>query len=111
MRLAKLPETKLAGAMHMPSGAQLLYFSPEAQLLFSQWYVADEKSVGNGLMDAARQSHFAKYRSLIPALALLFHLLDGHGDQVYDECHHRLIGFAKYLKKHANRFLFFRIWA
>jgi len=103
MRLAKLSETELNGAIRLPSGAQILHFSPEAQLLFGQWYLANEKYLGNGSLDAARQSHFAKYRSLIPALALLFHLLDGHDDQVCGECLTHSIEFAKYLKKHANR--------
>jgi hypothetical protein len=103
MHLAKLSETELSGTTRLPSGAQLLHFSPEAQLLFSQWYVTNERFVGNSSLDAARQSHFAKYRSLIPALALLFHLLDGHEGPVCEECLHQSIGFAKYLKKHANR--------
>jgi hypothetical protein len=54
-------------------------------------------------MDAARQSHFAKYRSLVPALALLFHLLDDHDGSVCEDCLIRSIAFAKYLMKHANR--------
>ena len=57
----------------------------------------------SGGLDSARQSHFAKYRSLIPALALLFHLLEGHAGPVCEDCLYRAISFAKYLNKHADR--------
>ena len=103
MRLSMLAETKVTGAISLPSGAQLLHFSPEAQPMFNNWYLANEKLLAKANMDAARQSHFAKYRSLVPALALLFHLLDDHGGSVCEDCLIRSIAFAKYLMKHANR--------
>jgi hypothetical protein len=40
---------------------------------------------------------------MVPALALLFHLLDGHPDRVCKDCLDRAIHFAWYLKKHADR--------
>jgi putative DNA primase/helicase len=65
--------------------------------------VLNEKMLSSGRLDPARQSHFAKYRSLIPALALLFHLLDGHSGSVCEDCLDRAVAFAYYLKKHADR--------
>jgi hypothetical protein len=103
MRLSTQAESKLAGAVSLPSGAQLLHFSSESQPLFNDWLLANEKLLANGTLDAARQSHFAKYRSLIPALALLFHLLDGHEGPICEECLTRSIEFAHYLRDHANR--------
>jgi hypothetical protein len=103
MRLSTLAESKLAGAVSLPSGAQLLHFSSASQPLFNNWLLANERQLADGTLDAARQSHFAKYRSLIPALALLFHLLDGHEGSVCEECLTRSIEFAQYLRDHANR--------
>ena len=101
--LPKLTEQSFQDAQRLPNGSQLLHFTPTAQYAFNSWYVLNEKMLATGSLDPARQSHFAKYRSLIPALALLFHLLDSHTGPVCEDCLNRSISFAKYLKKHANR--------
>ena len=93
----------ILGARTLPNGSQLLHFSPSAQEIFNAWYVKNETMLAKGTLDSARQSHFAKYRSLVPALALLFHLLDGHTGPVCEDCLTRALSFAKYLKSHANR--------
>jgi len=102
-RLPKMAEQSLQGAKRLPHGSQLLHFTPTAQQAFNTWYVQNEKMLATRGLDSAQQSHFAKYRSLIPALALLFHLLDGHADSVCEDCLGRALHFAQYLKKHANR--------
>ncbi len=101
--LPELAEQSLQGARRLPNGSQLLHFTPTAQQAFNGWYVQNEKMLASGGLDPARQSHFAKYRSLVPALALLFHLLDGHTGSVCEDCLCRALLFAKYLKKHAER--------
>jgi hypothetical protein len=101
--LAQKVEQALHGARRLPNGSFLLHFTPAAQQAFNTWYVQNEKLLTKGGLDSARQSHFAKYRSLVPALALLFHLLDGHTSPVCEECLTRTLSFAKYLKNHADR--------
>jgi hypothetical protein len=103
MSLSALDKQALPGACRLPNGSQLLHFSPTAQQLFNAWYVQNEKMLTEGGLDPARQSHFAKYRSLVPALGLLFHLLDGHSESVCEDCLARAIAFSEYLTKHANR--------
>ena len=93
----------IQGARHLNNGSQLLHFNSTAQLAFNKWYLQNENMLVNGKLDAARQSHFAKYRSLIPALALLFHLLDTHEGPVCEDCLRRSVLFAQYLMQHANR--------
>jgi hypothetical protein len=103
LNLPKLGQQSLLGTRQLANGSQLLHFSDNAQQAFNTWYVKNENMLANGHLDPARQSHFAKYRSLIPALALLFHLLDGHTGPVCEDCLNRAVAFAKYLKKHADR--------
>jgi hypothetical protein len=103
LNLPNLDQTQLQGAQRLANGSQLLHFASTAQQIFYEWYVENEKLLAIGGLDSARQSHFAKYRSLVPALALLFHLLDGETDVVCSDCLSRAIGFSGYLKKHADR--------
>ena len=54
-------------------------------------------------MTPALKSHFAKYRKLVPSLALINHLADvGHGP-VGGEAMARALGLATYLETHATR--------
>lgn len=103
LNLPKLEQQSLPSGRRLPNGSQLLHFSPNAQQAFNTWFVQNEMLLATGGLDPARQSHFAKYRSLIPALALLFHLLDGHIGPVCEDCLNRAVAFAYYLKKHADR--------
>jgi hypothetical protein len=83
-------------------GSCLLHFDCEAQASFNQWYGLNEKMLRKDI-GPAEQSHFAKYRSLVPGLALLFHLLEGHDDAVCGHCLTGALKFAAYLKSHAMR--------
>ena len=59
-----------------------LRFSPEAQELFNEFRGGLEKRIrgGDGTTPAF-ESHMSKYRSLMPSLALIFHLVDVVGGQ------------------------------
>jgi hypothetical protein len=85
------------------SGVQLIHFDKPAQKLFNSWYQVNEKLLRSGSLDASEQGHFAKYRSLIPGLALLFHLINGHTGQVCEDSLATAMQFALYLKSHAKR--------
>lgn len=103
VNLKGLSSDGIFGASKNSSGVQLLHFEKEAQALFNDWYQANELMLRNGSLDASEHSHFAKYRSLVPGLALLFHLLDGHNEAVCVECLETALLLAKYLKSHAKR--------
>ena len=102
-RLAEITRFDLPTYTIHSSGALLLHFEPAAQAKFNAWYVANENFLRSGKVDSSMHGHFAKYRSLIPGLALLFHLLDEHDGPVCEECFDRAFSFAKYLKSHAKR--------
>ena len=98
-----LSKLGITGATRINSGLQLLHFAPDAQLVFNKWLHANEVLLRSGTLSSSESSHFAKYRSLIPALALLFHLLDGNQDLIKLEYLEAAIGFSEYLQSHAKR--------
>jgi hypothetical protein len=85
------------------NGIQLFHFNHDAQEQFNNWYLENEKMLRHGRLDPSEHGHFAKYRSLIPGLALLFHLLDGHTGPICKNCVTQALHFARYLKSHAKR--------
>jgi hypothetical protein len=104
--MLNLPSTVsgMAGRVkHGAHGQPLMHFDSDAQKLFISWYETLEAMLTRSNLDSARQSHYAKYRSLIPALALIFHLLDGQCGSVGVGNLAKAIRFAIYLKGHAAR--------
>ena len=98
-----LSDTLLKGATKNSAGVQLLHFDSEAQELFNDWYQKNELMLRTGSLNPTEHSHFAKYRSLVPGLALLFHLINGQDGRVSADCLRTALQFAKYLKSHAKR--------
>ena len=83
-----------------------LRFNGQAQEMFNEW----RKELENKLCDfnghPALESHLAKYRSLIPSLALIFHLADirNHRLKVVGEDSLGLaLAFSEYLESHAKK--------
>src|SRR5262249_29276985 len=84
-------------------GVPFLRFTSEAQNLFDDWRSKLETMVRSGEEHPAIESHLAKYRSLVPTLALLLHLADGGQGSVPAEATKKAIGWAVYLESHARR--------
>jgi len=79
-------------------------FSPEAQERFSAWRKELEQKIRSGHLEPALESHLAKSRSLLPKLALLFHLAeDGKEEEIPLIEAHRAAKFCAYLESHARR--------
>lgn len=57
-------------------GTFYLHFSEPAQTCFDNWRSVLENRLRNGSTSHLFLSHLAKYRSLFPSLALIFHLVD-----------------------------------
>jgi putative DNA primase/helicase len=86
-------------------GIPVLRLDAEAQDLFLQWRKGLERRLRSpdSEMTPALESHFAKYRKLVPALALINHVADvGHGP-VGGAAMARALGLATYLETHARR--------
>ena len=101
--LRSLATTGLPSAERNRIGASLLHFDEAAQDLFDEWFKDNEGLLRSTELSPAEHSHFAKYRSLIPALALLFHLLEKHEGNICSTCLSNALRLAVVLKSHARR--------
>lgn len=86
-----------------PGSIPWLRFDEQAQERFHQWRHGLETRVRSGEENEAIESHFAKYRSLIPSLALIFHLVDVGRGPVGLPALERALAFGAYLEQHAQR--------
>jgi len=91
-------------------GLPYLRFSIEGYDLFQKWRVDLEKRLRSGDLHPALEAHLAKYRKLVPALALILDLADrvaGPVDQmarpVGVPAVQTAIAWSKYLETHARR--------
>lgn len=84
-------------------GIPFLRFAPEAQDRFDRWREILEGNLRSGDEHPAIESHLAKYRSLVPSLALLIHLAEDGVGPVTDSAAERAIAWALYLETHARR--------
>lgn len=85
------------------SAVPFLRFSDEAQEGFSDWRAALEQRVRGDELTIELAAHLAKYRGLIPRLALICHLANGDRGPVSLEAAAQSWRWAAYLESHARR--------
>lgn len=78
-------------------------FDDMAQALFEEWLTELESRLRGEELHPAMQAHLAKYRSLMPSLALLFALADGYTDLVPVGNARQAAAWCEYLESHARR--------
>jgi hypothetical protein len=54
-------------------------------------------------MAPALEAHLAKYRKLVPAVALMNHLVDNGQNEISQQAMRKALAFSKYLETHARR--------
>jgi putative DNA primase/helicase len=79
-----------------------LRFALDALGLFREWRDGLERKL-RGELHPALESHFAKYRKLVPGLALICHLANGQTGPVSLVAVAQALAWAEYLETHANR--------
>lgn len=88
-------------------GIPYLRFSPDAQNIFDEWrFKLENRLRGDHNLSSSLESHLGKYRSLMPSLALIIHLVDvvtGTSDQgpVSENAALMAVGWCEYLESHA----------
>lgn len=80
-------------------------FSPQAQAMFQEWLVPFMTELRSGELHPALVSHLSKYTKLIPALALIFTLVDApdSGRVIHERELARALDWGDYLRSHAQR--------
>jgi putative DNA primase/helicase len=88
-------------------GIPSLRFAEDAQELFDEWRTQLENRLRSGDDPPVLQCHLAKYRSLMPSLALLFQLIDVAGGEqaspVTLRCAEAGAAWCELLEAHAQR--------
>jgi putative DNA primase/helicase len=86
------------------AGVSLVFcLSGAAQSLFDDWRATTlEPRLRDGSMHPALESHLAKYRKLVPAVALVCALAEGE-DTVSEKSMLLSLAWAEYLESHARR--------
>lgn len=81
-----------------------LHFDENAQPVFNQWWFGLENDIRADDIHPAVESHLAKYRSLIPSLALILELADNPQAQcVGAVALNKAVQWCDYLKSHMMR--------
>jgi hypothetical protein len=99
----------LFNAEQEDGGIPAIRFSPEAQELFDQWRTELEHRVQSEALEScpAFEAHISKYRSLMPSLALLFHLINVAGGEALGpvslEAAKLAADWCDYLEGHAKK--------
>jgi hypothetical protein len=78
-------------------------FDDAAQEVFSGWRHDLERRLRSEELSPALESHLAKYRKLVPALALINHVADRGTGGVSEAATLRALAFSEYLETHARR--------
>jgi putative DNA primase/helicase len=102
-RLAELDPDAIGAERDTFEPLPFLHFDNEAQGLFSEWRAALEKKLRADELHPALESHLAKYRKLVPGLALLNHVADGGSGPVSAVAILAAMSLAEYLETHARR--------
>ena len=89
----------------MPEGDRPPYLrlAPDAQDVFTKWRTELERRLRSDDLPPIMEAHLAKYRSLVPSLALLIHLADDDTGPVTHHALFRACAWAEYLESHARR--------
>lgn len=86
-----------------PEGLPYLRFDAGGLGLFLEWRTDLENRLRGGDLHPAMESHLAKYRKLVPGLALILHLAGGGTGPVTERATLQALAWAEYLETHARR--------
>jgi hypothetical protein len=86
-----------------PRGVPFLRFAEEAQEQFSEWRGGLEHRLAIDELPPCLKSHLAKYRGLVPRLALICHLANNDYGPVSERAIGQALQWAEYLESHARR--------
>ena len=93
----------IGGAKDEFDAVPFLRFDAEGLGLFREWREGWEAKLRGGELHPALESHLAKYRKLVPGLALTLHLAGEATGPVSKRATLQALAWAEYLESHARR--------
>jgi putative DNA primase/helicase len=75
-KILKLDTSLIGGTKEDGDDVPFVRFSSEGQVLFKAWLSELERRLRNEPMSNILEGHLGKYRSLMPSLALIFHVIE-----------------------------------
>lgn len=103
-RLANITPDAVGAEIDPSGGLPFLRLDDAASGVFSEWREDLERKLRSGELSPALESHLAKYRKLVPSLALINHFADGGRGPVNERALLRAVAAAvDYLEPHARR--------
>lgn len=102
-RLVKLDPLSLGAVQNHPEAIPVFRFDEAAQEKFNKWWSLLENSLRREERHPALESHLSKYRKLVPAIALIDHLVSGRSGSIRVESVSRAMLWHNYLFAHAER--------
>jgi putative DNA primase/helicase len=107
IKLAQMDFTLYGAMLDNKSGLPYYHFDNHAQEIFHEWITKLESKLRNNLDESIIIEHLAKYRKLMPALALIFHLIEISSEkppgQISKESAEQAVGWCNYLEAHSRR--------
>lgn len=107
IKLAQMDFTQHSALLDCQSGIPYFHFDQEAQQVFYDWITKLELRLRSHQDEPIIIEHLAKYRKLMPSLALIFHLIDIASGKapgnIPKNCAEKAVGWCDYLEKHARR--------
>lgn len=102
-RLDELDPQAVGAQLDEGESVPYLRFDDRALTEFRTWRKKFEVRLRSGALHPALESHLAKFRKLVPALALICHLADGHSGPIGLDSLLRALAWTEYLETHARR--------
>ncbi len=106
-KLAKMNFASFGAYLDEKSDIPYFHFDHEAQTLFYVWLTELEDKLRTHIDEPIMTELLAKYRKLMPSLALIFHLINLASDKsigaITVDCVERAAGWCDYLEMHARR--------
>ena len=102
---ARIAELGITVGTQDPAGQRMtaLRFDENAQEHFNEWRSNLENRLRSGVGHSALESYLAKFRSLVPSISLICHLVDKGEGPVSEEAVLRACSWADFLETHARR--------
>ncbi len=102
-RLDAVTAADIKGEVDAVSDVPYLRLDAPAREVFADFRADLEGRLRSGDLHPALESHLAKYRKLVPTLALINHVAEGGAGPITVAAMNRALAFTTYLETHARR--------